>query len=350
MRKRKYNLPAHVCWDVTSDNYHVSITVDGKRYSNKYNTVKDAMERVVDILYKKAGKWTVTEANKYMAEYPKYKYIDDNGGKYIENTTHSVNSTSSSEETLVAILGIVNSPKFMMWYKEVKFETPLNVFAVHVSDNKIMISGYIFGDTLEVGIYEHKKESDDNFVKVNAIRCTKEEFCSLLQKIEPYNLNWCDIEEIDRLVHPNKYQVVSTSKYTGHDTTKYNTICVKDRFILEGKKHSLLVNSLHKAQYILREDGEVFSYNPETGDMKHKVQYCSESGGVKNRARREAGKGGGSVYQTVGLWNYQFLTHKLVAKYIAEDTNTTGKKERVSSRFYKGIMPNGFGKRCYKAN
>ena len=269
----------------------------------------------------------------------------------IKNTAENtiVNPMSGSEETLVAILEVVNSPKFIMWYKNVKFEPSLNAFAVHVSDSKIMISGYIFGDALKVGIYEHKKESGDNFVKVNEAICTKDEFCSLLQKIEPWNLDWCDIEEIDKLVHPDKYQTVSTSKYTGHDTNKYDTISVKDRFILEGKRHSLLVNSLRKAQYILREDGEVFSYNPETGDMKHKVQYFSESGGVKNRARREAGKGGGSVYKTVGLWNYQFLTHKLVAKYITEDANTTGKKERVSPSFYKGIMPDGSNRRCYKA-
>ena len=152
------------------------------------------------------------------------------------------------------------------------------------------------------------------------------------------------------------------SNYIGHMTHKYDTIRVKDIYMFQGKKHVLLADLLHKAQYILREDGEVFSYNPETGDMKHKVQYFSESGGVKNRARREAGKGGGSVYKTVGLWNKQFLTHKLLSKYITMNDeiryyNADGtkdcvitKNQKVSNEFYKGKMPNGYSKRCYKAN
>lgn len=152
------------------------------------------------------------------------------------------------------------------------------------------------------------------------------------------------------------------SNYSGHMTHKYDNIRVKDVYVFEGKKHVLLINLSHKMQYILREDGEVFSYNPETGDMKHRVQYFKESGGVKNRARRNAGKDGGSVYKTVGLWNSQFLTHKLISKYITLDDeilycNSDGtkdsimlKKKKVDNSFYKGKMPNTFGKRCYKAN
>lgn len=334
MRKRKYNLPAHVCWDVTSNNYHVSITVNGKRYSNKYNTVKEAMEKVVEVLYKKTGKWNASKAKAYLEKYPIYKHLDDKGG-------YTVDDSAISNITLIEVLKAIEENEDHIPQMSFGWDSSLNCWNLRISDRYTGFNIFIHGNSIQFDVSEYVSGTYNTFSFKKRLVYTKDEFCTLVKSLQD---SWKKDPKINSWIDPQSV------KYTGHDTTKYNTICVKDRFILEGKKHSLLVNSLHKAQYILREDGEVFSYNPETGDMKHKVQYFSESGGVKNRARREAGKGGGSVYKTVGLWNYQFLTHKLVAKYIAEAANTTGKKERVSPSFYKGIMPNTFGKRCYKAN
>ena len=158
---------------------------------------------------------------------------------------------------------------------------------------------------------------------------------------------------------------VKLNKYTGHQTTKYNNISVVDCFVINGLKHSILAYTGKKTKYVIREDGEVFSLN-DKGEWKYKVQYFCESGGVKNRARREAGKGGGSVYKCVSLWStMQFLTHKLVKMYVTHEQTTCeyyisngtrdsivkhGKKTHVGENFYKGIMPDGFNKRCFKAN
>lgn len=160
-------------------------------------------------------------------------------------------------------------------------------------------------------------------------------------------------------------ETIKLNKYTGHQTTKYNNISVVDCFVINGLKHAILAYSGKKTKYVIREDGEVFSLN-DKGEWKYKVQYFCESGGVKNRARREAGKGGGSVYKCVSLWStMQFLTHKLVKMYVTHEqtpceyylSNGTidsivkqGKKTRVNENFYKGMMPEGFNKRCFKAN
>ena len=160
-------------------------------------------------------------------------------------------------------------------------------------------------------------------------------------------------------------ETVKLNKYTGHQTTKYNNISVVDCFTINGLKHTILAYAGKKTKYVIREDGEVFSLN-EKGEWKIKVQYFCESGGVKNRARREAGKGGGSVYKCVSLWStMQFLTHKLVKMYVTHEqtpceyyiSNGTidsivkhGKKTHIGENFYKGLMPKGFNKRCFKAN
>lgn len=160
-------------------------------------------------------------------------------------------------------------------------------------------------------------------------------------------------------------ETIKLNKYKGHQTTKYNNISVIDCFVINGLKHAILAYSGKKTRYVIREDGEVFSLNSK-GEWKYKVQYFCESGGVKNRARREAGKGGGSVYKCVSLWStMQFLTHKLVKMYVTHEqtpceyyvsNGTTdsivqqGKKTHVNENFYKGMMPKGFNKRCFKAN
>lgn len=151
------------------------------------------------------------------------------------------------------------------------------------------------------------------------------------------------------------------SNYNGHMTHKYDNIRIKDYYQFQGMKHVLLVNAGYNPEYIIREDGEVFRYNVKTGEMKRMVQMFHESGGRKNKARRAQGKTGGSVYKTVGLWGKQFLTHKLLGMYVKSDEayiyyKSTGNKDlvvttrnKVSKKFYKGQMPVGYNKRCYKA-
>jgi len=151
------------------------------------------------------------------------------------------------------------------------------------------------------------------------------------------------------------------NNYSGHMTHKYDNIRIKDYYQFQGMKHVLLTNAPLIPQYIVREDGEVFSYDPKTGNMKRKAQMFHESGGVKNKARRAMGKPGGSVYKTVNLWGKQFLTHKLLGMYVQSDEayvyyKATGNKDlvvttrnKVSKKFYKGQMPVGYEKRCYKA-
>lgn len=177
---------------------------------------------------------------------------------------------------------------------------------------------------------------------------------------------------ITKTVIDNSKHEVSTvklNKYKGHQTTKYNDISVSDYFVLNKMRHAVLSHSIYsnknkKIKYVVREDGEVFSLS-ENGEMKLKAQYFAESGGVKNKARRAAGKGGGSVYKKVILWNkYNFLTHKLVKEYVTHEKSIneyyisngtcdsivkTNKKAAIDERFYRGQMPDGFNKRCYKA-
>ena len=162
----------------------------------------------------------------------------------------------------------------------------------------------------------------------------------------------------------NETATVKLNKYTGHQTTKYNDIRVLDYYVMGGLRHAVLGHTKHRSKYVIREDGEVFCLN-EKGEMKLKVQYFHESGGVKNKALRAAGKDGGTVYKTVSLWSkYCFLTHKLVQEYVTHEKSTneyyisngtrdsivrTGKKTATNGNFYKGRMPNDFNKRCYRA-
>lgn len=159
-------------------------------------------------------------------------------------------------------------------------------------------------------------------------------------------------------------ETIKLNKYTGHQTQKYNNITVVDYFVINGLRHAILSYTGRNMKYIIREDGEIFSLNNK-GEWKLKAQHFRESGGVKNRARREAGKSGGSVYKCVSLWNnLSFLTHKLVKLYVTHEKSNseyyssngtvdsivkTGQHTHINENFYKGCMPVDFGKRCYKA-
>ena len=152
------------------------------------------------------------------------------------------------------------------------------------------------------------------------------------------------------------------SNYSGHNTKKYNDLFVIDTYTCLSKKHTIIGCHGKKPKYILREDGEVFRLY-DTGEMHKMAQFYAESGGVKNRARRAAGKPGGSVYKTVSIYSCKFLTHKLIEKYVTLDNSRavyynadgtkdcimTKKDKYVSRDFYKGHMPQGYNKRCYKA-
>lgn len=140
------------------------------------------------------------------------------------------------------------------------------------------------------------------------------------------------------------------TRYTGHETSKYDNITVDCKFILDNLKHSVISCKNKNSRYILREDGEVFSLL-KNGEAKLKAQFFCESGGVKNRARREAGKGGGSVYKCVNLWsNKHFLTHVLIKKFVTENEKAiTNEKGKITNIFYKGSMPVDYNKRCFKA-
>ncbi len=152
------------------------------------------------------------------------------------------------------------------------------------------------------------------------------------------------------------------SNYPGHNTTKYNDLYVKDTYVCMGLKHTILGCHTKNPLYVLREDGEVFRLH-DNGEMHKMAQFYAESGGVKNRARREAGKGGGSVYKTINLYGHRFLTHKLLEKYVTFDNSRaiyynadgtkdcimTKKDKYVDHKFYKGRMPDGVTKRCYRA-
>jgi len=159
-------------------------------------------------------------------------------------------------------------------------------------------------------------------------------------------------------------ETVKLNKYTGHQTTKYNNITAIDYFMIGGLRHTILSYTGKATRYVIREDGEIYSLN-EKGEWKLKAQHFRESGGVKNRARREAGKSGGSVYKCVCLWSkFSFLTHKLVKDYVTHEKSANeyyssngtvdsivkaGKHTHVGENFYRGSMPVDFGKRCYKA-
>lgn len=209
-------------------------------------------------------------------------------------------------------------------------------------------------------VYKSEKTlADKDYISINSVN-----FKNLEDTLE----NNIDVKySIDKKIidkETGEVETIKLNKYTGHQTTKYNNITVTDYFVINGLRHAILSYAGKTTKYVIREDGEIYSLN-EKGEWKLKAQHFRESGGVKNRARRDAGKSGGSVYKCVSLWsNLSFLTHKLVKDYVTHEKTSNeyycsngtvdsivkaGKHTHVGENFYKGNMPANFGKRCYKA-
>lgn len=108
MRQRKYNLPAHVCWDVTCDLYHANFVIDKKRYSVKKKTVKEAMEYVATTYYN-TGKWSLTRMQAYLAGYVQYENLDKPETRRIDSKLKVVIETEPNNNVVEMLMKVAKS-------------------------------------------------------------------------------------------------------------------------------------------------------------------------------------------------------------------------------------------------
>lgn len=135
MKNRKYNLPKHICWDVTCDLYHASFIINRVRYSFKKKTIKEAMECVAYTYYNK-GKWDMNKMNDYLNSYTQYEALDNPETRRINDDLNNLPKTKLEMLIKLAKEYDHNKDEISLKYKAISTEAVLNALKGNVNGAK----------------------------------------------------------------------------------------------------------------------------------------------------------------------------------------------------------------------
>ena len=135
MKNRKYNLPKHICWDVTCDLYHASFMINRVRYSFKKKTIREAMECVAYTYYN-VGKWDMNKLNEYLNSYIQYKALDNPETRRINDDLNNLPKTKIEMLMQLAKEYDHNKDEISLKYKAISTEAVLNALKGNVNRNR----------------------------------------------------------------------------------------------------------------------------------------------------------------------------------------------------------------------